>query len=262
MIGRITTNFFKRTSAENSPISNTNRTDMNYSKNSQVYKFIRLFKTLKLKKPKILKYRTKWFSIFFNNRKLLRFFYNIKFLRQYRLTKYFSPLSKKPLKIFFNINEYSIINVLVRCRFALTLQHSKDLIDLGYIYINGLKPTNYKHIISVGDLIQVVFSKNFLINYQILQVNLMRKKLDIRYCFERWHKNRRNFYKQHTHRFPTWLYKFMYLTLPIPLFFEVDFTSLSACLVRHAINSKELNQYFTKYISLYNIRLYNWKYTT
>lgn len=219
-----------------------------YIKHSTLIKFIHL--------------NNKWFKLYYNNRKILKKFLFLKNKKQYFTTKFLSSFLKKS---FFNIYEnveLNLLNALLRSRFALSYQHAKDLLFLGYVYINGKQCKNDFYLLKSSDCVQLILDDVYLVNYQYQYLNLKKKQKNIKYCFQRWYNHRFDFYKQHTKRFPNWLLKLLFLRLDVPLYIEIDYTTLTFIILRPPFWFYELNTYLYKYINIYFIRLYNWKYLT
>ena len=154
------------------------------------------------------------------------------------------------------------MNILLRSKLALTHQHAKELLFMECIYVNRKIVKNSFYIMKVGDSIQINFNFSYLMSYQYIYSNLAIKQKRIKYCFQRWFHNRYDFYKQHTKRFPAWLLNFFFFQFDVPLFLEVDFHALTLFILRKPIFFFEVNFYTFKYINVYLMRLYNWKYLT
>lgn len=231
----------------------------------KIFLFLKEFKknqTLNSFGVKFLQLGAKWFKLFQTNRIILKYFYNLKAKKQYFITRYLSIFLKKSLFFFLKFNEFQIINILLRSRFALTYQHAKDLLFLGYIYVNNKKIIDPKFLINVADRVTIIFNETYLINYQYLYLILKKKQKNIKYCFHRWYKHRYDFYKQHTNRFPAWLLKVLYFKFDVPFYLEVDYTILTVIVIRLPKFFFELNYYIFTYLNIYLMRLYNWKYVT
>lgn len=242
-------------------LNNKNNVE-NFSKNLFLYKKLMRNQLSIAPSLKFLHLNTKWFKLYHNNRQLIKFFLFRKKKKQYFLTKLLSPLTKQSFSLFFTNLELNLINLLVKSRFALSYQHAKDLLFLGYVYINSKRTTNFLYLLKPNDCIQIIFDEIYLINYQYFYMHLKNKQKHIKYCFQRWYNNRFDFYKQHTKRFPNWLLKLMFFKMDIPLYLEIDYSILTTIVIRNPFFFYELNLYLYKFINLYFIRLYNWKYIT
>lgn len=239
---------------------NNNKKNKNFNENLFLYKKLMGGQFGAFSSLKFLFLNTKWFKLYHNNRQLIKFFLFRKKKKQYFLTRLLSSLTKQPFSLFFNNLELNLVNLLVRGRFALSYQHAKDLLFLGYVYINSKKTTNFLYLLKPNDYIQIIFDETYLINYQYFYAYLKNKQKHIKYCFQRWYNNRFDFYKQHTKRFPSWLLKLIFFKLDSPLYLEIDYSTLTMVIIRNPFFFYELNLYLYKFINLYFIRLYNWKY--
>lgn len=234
-------------------------------KKNHFFKKTNLFKLLKHKTFKQCKFifmRSKWFRIYYNNRKLLKYFYNFRTKKQYFLTKTLIKWIKKSQQSILLSNEFSIVTLLLHSKFCLSYQHARDLIFLGQVYINARQISKINYVAKLSDVIQIIFSKKYFIFHKLLFITFLWKFSKIKYYFNRWYKHRYNFYKQHPKQFPNWLAKLMFFKLDVPLFLEVDYSTLSIIIIRYPYYFYELNLYWYKYINLYLTRLYNWKYVT
>jgi hypothetical protein len=62
--------------------------------------------------------------------------------------------------------EFSIKNILVRSKFFFLESQIKEAVQMGLIFLNGRNITKYTSSLKVGDIIQVVLSKYFFLNYR------------------------------------------------------------------------------------------------
>lgn len=211
---------------------------------------------------KFTQIKTKWFSIFQNNRKTLAFFFSLTTKRQYFLTRFFELFIKYNSKFFFKNYELRVGNILLNGRLALTLQHAKDLLFLGCVRVNAKSVNSFNFLLKSPDKIQLHWNEDFFINYQYLYIILKKKHKNVKYLFRRWYKHKYDFYKQHTYRFPAWLLKLLYFRIDVPKYLEVDYAILTIIVLRQPLFFYELNTYLYNYINMYLMRLYNWKYVT
>jgi hypothetical protein len=70
---------------------------------------------------------------------------------------------------------------------------------------------------------------------------------------------KKDLYKQKSSRAPGWVEKIIFNKQIIPKYLEVDFFSLTSFIIRHPANYFENNFVFLKFLSYFNIRIYNWK---
>jgi ribosomal 50S subunit-recycling heat shock protein len=62
--------------------------------------------------------------------------------------------------------EFSIKNILVRSKFFFLESQIKEAVQMGLIFLNGRNITKYTSSLKVGDIIQVVLSKYFFLNFR------------------------------------------------------------------------------------------------
>jgi len=163
---------------------------------------------------------------------------------------------------FYKFFEFSIVNLIIRCKFCYNLSESIFFLKNGFIYLNGLKITNPLTQVNVGDLIQLSFSENY---FNFFKVNTNNKLKSIFFLKHIIWKNKRfkdNFYKQKYNQVPDWIFKISNFYDDIPSFIEVDFSIMSFLVIYKKLNTQDINLNLFNFINFYMLRNYNWNYLT
>jgi len=141
----------------------------NLSKKKLDFKF---FNKIKKRYNKFVDLKYSSFILFYKNRKILKNFLFLKDKKQYKTTKILSKIIKMDFINFYKFFEFSIVNLIIRCKFCYNLSESIFFLKNGFIYLNGLKITNPLTQVNVGDLIQLSFSENY---FNFFKVNTNNK---------------------------------------------------------------------------------------
>jgi ribosomal protein S4 len=110
---------------------------------------------------KFLELKKRWYKIFSKNRGLLKVYSNIKKKKQFQLTKIFYKNIKREVKLNFLKNEFTLANLIVRSKFVFTNTEAIFFVKNGFVFVNGFCIVNPKHVISVGDVVNIIFLKNY-----------------------------------------------------------------------------------------------------
>ncbi len=202
------------------------------------------------------------FLIFYKNRKLFKKLLFIKKLNQDKSTRFFSKILKLNFRSFINFYEFSLINCLIKSNFCSTFKESYTLILKKQIYINGFVEINPFFQLGVGDVIQISMSDNF---FNFFKVNLEKKFKSlntIKHIIWKNHRFGSNFYKQPYNKVPDWVSEISSFYDDIPSHLDVDFTTLSCCVLYKDIDFFSYNYSFINFINIFMVRNYNWNYLT
>ena len=198
-------------------------------------------------------------SIFFENRKIIRIFLKNKSLKkQNKLNSYLINLLKNKNKDLFNIFEYKLNLILIKCHFFNSLNDSNFFIKNKYIFINNKSVINTNLIIKTNDIIKMASRYNYYFFYRNNLNNSIFSLKKLNWSFYKFKKKNR-----FTKIFPKvyhWIYSNIYFGFDVPYFVEVDFVNMTIIILQKPFNSFLFNFVSLKYINLYLTRLYNWNY--
>ncbi len=223
------------------------------------------FKTLKLKKIDKGNFFFKkfFFKTLLKSRKFLKsfFFFNLK-TRQLKVTKSISRLSKN--KYFNNSTyEYTILNTLLRSHICLFVSDALKLIQLNFLFLNGVVNSNPHTLLVTGDYIQLKISTD-LFRYIIFSKKLLKKKLAL-FRLNSWKFFKQKFFKQKQQlklkkrKTPKFLFLFYLFKLDIPKFIEVDYFTLTVFFLKKLNAFVNTTYFLNKMFSFRLFSLYNFK---
>lgn len=196
------------------------------------------------------------------NRLIWRYFFFLKFKRQFYLTKFLTQTILSPFIKWFISYELTVANILLRSRLCLTRQQANNFIKLGHVFVNGRSVKSTSFSLKSSDVIQLLYKIPFFINWKYMYSVLLKNSFRLGYCLWRLYRNKGNFFKQRSHHVPHWVNKLMFLKLNVPKYMEVDYSCLTLLILRSPSNIFECSIYTVKYFNLFLYRLYNWKYVT
>jgi ribosomal protein S4 len=211
---------------------------------------------------KFIDLKSSAFSLFYRNRKLLKKLFFFKNIKQNKTTKLFSKILKINFNRFISFVEYSLFNVLIKCKFCFTKDESIFLIKNKFIFVNGLVVTNPIFFLKKSDVVQVIISDCF---FDFIKINSDKKLKTISLLKHViWRNNRfaNNFYKQSYTKVPDWVLNTSSFYEDVPTYFEVDYTILSACILKNDVNFIFYNNSLLNFINVFMLRNYNWNYLT
>ncbi len=229
--------------------------------------FIILKKRKKLKNFKFKKtdkgnffFKKFFFKTLLKNRKYLKrfFFFNNK-KRQKKITQHIV----KANKIINHSYEFTLFNILLRSHICLFMGDILLLIKQNFVYLNGSLVSKTDAIIAPYDLIQLKVSKhtyNYIYSCKItLKKRLSTFRLNSWKFFKQKLLKQQQQLKPQKRKTPKYLYLFFLFKLNTPKFLEIDFFTLTVCVLRH-LNSQILSTYYLNKFFSYNLfSLYNFK---
>jgi hypothetical protein len=211
--------------------------------NRKVLTFKRLKIILKKKKFKKFKkksvYKGKFFfkrfflSILLKNRIFLKnYFFLTKKVRQKKITKYLVQNTKDNLNRC-TLTKFTLTSILLRSSLVFSLKDSFFLIFSNKITINGEFNKNPNFLIKTGDCINLSINRSFYYYFKILKKLLKRKIALHRYNSWRFFKKitERKVKKFIKRKIPNYLYLFFLFRLNVPKIIEVDYLTLSTCVI-------------------------------
>lgn len=188
--------------------------------------------------------------------------FGLKNKKQKTTTRFASKLTKYNPINFQKSIELSILNMLIRCRFSLSKNYAQMLISSKVVYINFNLVIRSSTLLKKNDLLQVVFIKSFFYLYKYAY-NLVFKRISkLNYCVWRIQSSKKRKNKQHIRTFPSWLNSIFFFPYSIPRYIEVDFTCLSACLLRNPSAQVEFSPHLYWNFNYYFYKLMVWKWIT
>ena len=213
------------------------------------------------KTKKSIDCRYKFKSLFYENRNILTFFFfGVKTLRQKVFNKYFSSILKYDIFSLLFTWQFNITQLLLRSRFCFVSRQVDFLFKNNFIFINGLNVNDQKVIVKPGDVIQLRINNRFYKYYRKIKVQLLKLKRRTGKRIWRYTRIGLRSFKQRAEHTPNWLYKLMYLRFDIPKFLELDYTILTVFFLNSPQFFFEFDIFFLKFVNLFLMRLYNWKY--
>lgn len=202
------------------------------------------------------------FKLFYKNRKLIKKILLFKNIKQKKTTKILSKLIKVSFSRFAKFTEFALYNILLKSKLCYTLTESLFLIKNGFVFLNGLVSKNPLTTIKKSDIIQLVMSDLFFEFFKINSDKKYRTISSLKHII--WKNNRfsNNFYKQSYNRVPEWVLDISSFYEDVPNYIEIDYTTLSLCLVNNNINFIFYNNNFLNFLNVFMLRNYNWNYLT
>jgi ribosomal protein S4 len=116
---------------------------------------------------KFIDLKSSSFSLFYKNRQMFKTLIFLKNIKQKKTTKLFSKILKHNLVKFVSFVEYSLFNVLIKCKFCFTKEESIFLIKSGLVFVNGLVITNPFFFLKKSDVVQLTISDLFFDFFKI-----------------------------------------------------------------------------------------------
>ena len=188
---------------------------------------------------KFVDLKSNTFSLFYKNRKLFKKLILLKNTKQKRTTKLFSKILKTNFNSFISFIEYSLFNILIKCKFCFTKDESIFLIKNKFVFVNGVLVTNPTYFLKKSDIIQVAISDFFFDFYKINSDRKFKTITLLKHVI--WKNNRfiNNFYKQSYNRVPDWVLNVSSFYEDVPNYLEVDYTILSICILKNDVNLRD-----------------------
>lgn len=209
---------------------------------------------------KFIDLKKRWYKVFTTNRNLFKFFSNSKKTKQFQLTRLFSKSLKKTTKVSFLEKEFSLLNIIVRSKFVFTINEALFLIKNSFVFVNGFCVNDPQFLLKVSDTINIIFCKKYFFFWKTSFNQKLRLTYGVGYRLWRLNRFRNNFYKQSPTGIPDWIFKISFFYEDVPSYIEIDYLTLTLMIIKYPKNYYNYNFYFTKFLSFYLLRLYNWKY--
>jgi hypothetical protein len=197
-------------------------------------------------------------SLISYNRKLLIKLLGFKLKRQCRITKFLLNFIKYKVNRTFDQIDFTLSNLLLVSKLILNVKYSFNLLQSGFVYVNGVKIVKPTFNLHVGDKIQIIISESFY-NYYFYQFNEFLK-VTLRYHNKFFKNEMTNFstvFKKNDTTVITILNSFKQ---GVPRYLEVDFLTLSSIVIYKPTDFVFVNNYTHHIYNFYLSRLYNWKF--
>lgn len=202
----------------------------------------------------------RWFRVFFDNRNIFRTIFNIQNPRQFYLTRRIGNFSKMGALEFLQNLEFCLWHLLIRVGFSYSKNDSIYLIESGWIFINGNPCLNPNYIVKLGDYVQTPVSYKYTRYISSRRHYIFRKKGYIAYRLWRLHRNWDDLYKQKTTHIPKKTLNYIFFGNDIPSYIEIDLTINCFCIIIQPTRVDYFSFYYVKFVNLFLLPLYNWKY--
>lgn len=205
-----------------------------------------------------------FFKILLKNRKFLsKLFFLNKNKKQIKVSKKINFLSKKIKNKSTFVYEYSLSNVLLRSNLFFSSKDILSLITSRLVYLNGRVVLDHNADLFLGDFIQLPVTKQ-LYRYIFFSKKILKKKMSL-FRFSTWKFFKKKFFKKKQglktkkRKTPKYLNMFCFFKLNTPRFIEVDYFTLSICLLKKQNSNIQPSYYLSKSFSYKLFPLYNFK---
>jgi len=210
--------------------------------------------------PKDFNIKSRFIRVFYENRNILRQIYNKKRFTQRRFNRFFSSFSKKDYVTMLNHLEFSIKNILIRSKFFFLESQINEAIHMGLIFLNGHGVNKITKMLKVGDVLQIIISKFFFLNYRTIFSEITKFKKYLYYKIWIMTRNLNNIFKQKPTYVTSKVSVLINYYFDVPRFLEVEYSTLSIVVINKPLFFKDymyINRFF---VNGYLMRLYTWKY--
>ncbi len=188
--------------------------------------------------------------------------FSLKNKKQRTTTRFALKFNKYDPSKFKKVLELSLVNLLIRSRFCLSINHAKTLITLNAVYVNFNPRIRPYDLLAKGDLLQVTFIKSFFYLYKYTYNLIFKRISKLNYCVWRIQTSKKRKNKQHIRTFPSWLNSIFFFPYATPCYLEIDFTCLSAFILRSPVRMSELSPHIYWSFNYYFYKLMAWKWIT
>ena len=190
----------------------------------------------------------------------------VKFIYQQKLSRYIVRFFRQTNYYTFSRSEMELQKTIIYSRLLPDMPTVAIFLNQSLVYLNGKSITNPKTIVLQNDVIQFIISQWYYIAFRwVANWTLKRNKKFKRLVYKKGLASRHKVMKlkkQKSYYTPHWIYLARYDISDIKPYLEVDYLTLSTCII--------YNPYMLHYFApdetpdwratIY--RLYNWKYIT
>ena len=223
------------------------------------------FKIAEVKIPRI-QFKPGYQRLWRRARTALKESLQVKFLYQQKLSRYIVRFFRQTNYYTFSRSEMELQKTIIYSRLLPDIPTVSIFLTQSLVYLNGRSVTNPKTTVLQNDVIQFIVSQWYYIAFRwIANWTLKRNKKFKRLVYRKGLASRHKVMKlkkQKSYYTPHWIYLARYDISDIKSYLEVDYLTLSACVI--------YNPYLLHYFApdetpdwratIY--RLYNWKYIT
>lgn len=238
--------------------------DRKLEKKTDLSYFINYYKldyntVINLDAQKLIDLKKKMKKTILDNRKIIKKVVFTNTVRSYSLTRFINVFGKK--KIWNNIIsfEFRLLNILINSGLIKSYNDGLIFLKLNGIFVNRGLIKNANYLLVKGDIVELLYTKMYyiyLLKFKyICEKNILKIRNKIWLKFKNKHslteKNENNVLNVYINN---WLLKYN-----IPNYLEVDYFTLTVCIVSSLKNINETSFFFRRFFALYLFRLYNWK---
>lgn len=199
------------------------------------------------------------------NRKIVVDFFNLKYYRNFSISKNLKKICNlKKFDLLINL-ENSLLNIVIKSDFFFSKNDCTWFIKNGLVSVNSNIILNPNFRLKTYDIVNLAFLENYFLYYKsnlsFLLDNLYKINLKLWSINNNRFKNiekKKSDIKEES--YPKWIKNYQYFKKDIPLYLEVDYISMTIVLLDNELNFNHLDYYNFKLISLFMSRSYNWKY--
>lgn len=229
-----------------------------FLKNRRINRLVTIKKN-KLRNRNSIFFKKKFLKSLIFSRNMFKFLFNIKLNKKKKISRLVASSSHLT---FFNRLiklEFTLFNLLLRCRILFTIKDAYNFIKNGYVYVNNSLTCDPFKQLSVHDRIQIVIGKSYFFFrsffYSKIKIDIAKLKNKM------WRKRSGNFnlFRKRSKLWPNWIFRTAYYNTFTPSYLEVDILSLTIILLFVPSRIVEYKSIIWKYVNLYNYRLYGWK---
>ena len=223
------------------------------------------FKLSEVKIPRI-RFKPGYQRLWRQARVALKESLQVKFIYQKRLSKHIVRFFRQTNYYTFSRSEMELQKIIIYSRLLPDVPTVTIFLRQALVYLNGKSITNPKLMVLQNDMIQLIISQWYYIAFRwITNWTLKRNKKFKRLIYKKGLASRHKVMKlkkQKSYYTPHWIYLARYDISDIKPYLEVDYFTLTACMI---YNPYMLNYYAPDDTPDWRptiYRLYNWKYIT
>ena len=223
------------------------------------------FKTSEVRIPRI-RFKPGYQRLWRQARTALQESLRLRFIYQKKLSRYIVRFFKQTNSYTFSRSEMSLEKTLMYSRLLPDIPTVNVFLQQNLVYLNGLPATNNKASVFQNDLLQLIVSKWYYLAYRwIANWTLKRHKKFKRLVYRKGLAGKHKVMKlrkQKSYYTPHWIYLARYDISDIKPYLEVDYMTLSVCVIYNPYLLYYYSPDDTPDLRSTIYRLYNWKYIT
>ena len=223
------------------------------------------FKTSEVRIPRI-RFNPGYQRLWRQARTALQESLKLRFIYQKKLSRYIVRFFKQTNSYTFSRSEMSLEKTLMYSRLLPDLPTVNVFIQQNLVYLNGLPAVTNKSSVFQNDLLQLIVSKWYYLAYRwIANWTLKRHKKFKRLVYRKGLAGKHRVMKlrkQRSYYTPHWIYLARYDISDIKPYLEVDYMTLSVCVIYNPYLLYYYSPDDTPDLRSTIYRLYNWKYIT